>query len=77
MHEKEIIAIHDILDMICGNKYLKYGIERYLQEKDLRYWSIDDLLSTMTKIRADIKEIDRPEVNIPIMQDLRIHVEKL
>jgi len=76
MHEKELEAIHYILDFICGNKYLKYGIECYLQEHDIRFWDIRGLFDTIIKIRADLKEIDRPEVDIPILQDLRIRVEK-
>jgi len=76
MHEKELEAIHYILDFLCGNKYLRYGIERYLKDHDLRFWDIDDLLGTIMKVRADITEVDRPEIDIPIVQDLKIRIEK-
>ena len=76
MHEKELEAIYYILDFICGNKYLKYGIERYLQEHDVRFWDIDDLSGVIRKVRANVTSVDRPEIDIPIVQDLKIRIEK-
>ena len=76
MHEKELEAIYYVLKFICSSKYLKYGIERYLVENDLRYWDIDGLFNTITKIQADVTSVDRPEIDIPIVQDLKIRIEK-
>jgi hypothetical protein len=76
MHEKELEAIHYILDFICGNKYLKYGIERYLGEHNIRFWDIKGLLDRIIKIRVNVQEIDKLEVDIPIIQDLRIRITK-
>ena len=76
MHEEELRSIHLILDFMCANKYLKYGLERYLQEHDLRFWDIEGLLKTIMKIRASVDEIDRPEVDLAIIQDLRVRINK-
>ena len=76
MHENEIIAIHYILDMICADDYLKFYVEQRLKRMNSRYWDTHDLLRTVIKIRSQISEIDRLEVDIPIMQNLKIRVEK-
>ena len=76
MHEREIKAIWYILDLICGDEYLKEYFQKRLLKRNVQEWKVIDLLFAFRKIVNQIDEIDRPEVDIPIMQDLKVRIIK-
>lgn len=76
MHEGEIKAIWHILDLICGDEYLKEYFQKRLLKRNVQEWDVIELLLAFRKIVNQIDEINRPEVDIPIIQDLKVRIMK-
>lgn len=77
MHEKEIKAIWHILDLICGDEYLKEYFQKRLLKRNVEMWNVIGLLFTFRRIINQIDEIVNPEVDLPIIRDLKIRIEKM
>ena len=72
MQENSIKAVWHILDLICGDEYLKDYFQKRLLKRNPKEWNVIDLLLAFRKIVNQIDEFDGQEIDVAIIQEIRI-----